>query len=138
MPFSCALPFSRALHKLQKSLSENKILKLQTLSGLHIPKFGNFKPCPDYIFRTASKYKRKFTPNFTISLFTFSLPLLSQILNYKNPTKIGVFLLKRTTFQPLINIQWKVSSISLCMQVNFPIFLVMIVLFNYVMFEHLG
>jgi len=57
--------------------------------ALRKTKSENFKPCPDYIFRTASKYKRKFTPNFTVSLFTFSLSLLSQIPNYKNPTKIG-------------------------------------------------
>jgi len=85
-------------------------------------KSENSKSCPDYIFRTASKYKWKFTPNFTVSLFTFSLSLLSQIPNNKSPTKIGVFLLKRTAFQPLINIKWKVSLISLCMQVNFTVF----------------
>jgi hypothetical protein len=106
-----------------------------TICPSHAPclrktKSGNSKPCSDYIFRTASKYKRKFTPNFKVSPISLSLSLslplspslLSQISNLKNPTKIGVFLLKKITFQPLINIQWMVSSISLCMEVNFPVF----------------
>ena len=92
--------------------------------ALRNTKFVNSKSCPDYIFRTSLKYKRKFTPQiYRFTFYSLSPPsLLSQISNYKNPTKIGVFLLKRTAFQPLINIKWKVSSISLCMQVNCTVF----------------
>ena len=86
--------------------------------ALRKTKSGNLKFGLDYLFQTYSMYKRKFTSpilQFQFLLF-LSLPLI-QNPNHKYPTKIGVFLLKRIAFQPLINIKWKVSSISLCMQV---------------------
>jgi len=84
----------------------------------------NPKPCPDYVIRTTSMYKRKFTPHFTVLFFTLSLFLshLSQIPNYKTQSKLVFSCSKGPSFQSLINIKWKVSSISLCMQVNCTFF----------------
>jgi len=69
---------------------------------------------PDYVFQTLAKYKRNVTPHFysfTVSLSPLSLSLsLSLSLHYpkfRTPqilSKFGVFLLKRTAFQPYSNI----------------------------------